>query len=118
MRCAVAASPEAVSESAICLCPAAIPTPRAPTASPSQPKNAFFQLSALQRPARAARLTELTAYTPLLRLPQTCDLRNRKPDYSNSKHEFQFKHSRPLFSVRHHPRPCPPNRLRGPECPP
>src|SRR5919205_2001037 len=87
MRCAFAASPEAVSESAICLWPAAVPKTSATTAKSSQPKNAFFQLSALQRPARAARFEFMLS--PPEELHQQC-LRCRRHDYSNEMHEVKF----------------------------
>src|SRR5918996_987421 len=60
IRCAFAASPEAVAEWAVCLGQTGVPTTGGGPATSSQPKNAFFQLSALHRPAWAARFNEFT----------------------------------------------------------
>ena len=61
---AVAASPEANSESFIWTWPAMLPTSIAATAKTSQPKSARFQCSALQRPARPARFSAPMALLP------------------------------------------------------
>ncbi len=56
---AVPASPEAKSESFIWTWPARLPAAVATPANRSQPKSAFFQLSALHAPVLAARFCEL-----------------------------------------------------------
>src|SRR3954452_7935768 len=116
IRCAFVAFPDAVCESAIWTCPTAFPSISATTANSSQPKNAFFQLSALHRPARAARFRDPMAPDPLPAIPQIASLAKDKA-YNTERDEVKFRHWRSCLQVRNEPRARAPGDLSRPERP-